>query len=558
MNRRNRDIEDCKALVIDANPTSRSILASMLREMGIGNVSQTSKVLDARRHLENRVFDVVLCDYHFDKGEYTGQDLLDDLRRAQLLPYSTVFIMVTGEATYARVAEAAESALDGYLIKPHTAQSLAQRVNQARARKAALQDIFEAIEADDLTRAAALCEARFHAKAPYGIYAARIGGDLLLRLNRHDDARALFEAVAKASTLPWAKLGVARAHVEAGQWPMARRVLETLLASEPGYADAHDVMGRVQLEQGDFEEALESARKATVITPSSISRVQKLGMLAHFMGQKEESVRMLERAMLVGMSSKMFDSQAIVLLAFANVDRKDGKGVQRCLDNLLHLQQKSPSERLQRFIAVIQALRALQLRQQSQVVDCINQQAVAVLEPSFDFEAACNLLALMSRVREADTAIDSDEAVVRKIAQRFCTSKATSELLAGISEPWPSYCELIRAEHVAGATLSEHAMARSLAGHPGEAVELLLERGLPSANAKLVDIARLVLQRHGARITNATEHQVQVDAFRKRFGSGHILAQVGSSSGRQAGSLALRAAKSDDADETIEIDSADA
>ena len=42
----------------------------------------------------------------------TGQDLLDELRREQLLPFSTVFVMVTGEATYAKVTEAAESALD--------------------------------------------------------------------------------------------------------------------------------------------------------------------------------------------------------------------------------------------------------------------------------------------------------------------------------------------------------------------------------------------------------------------------------------------------------------
>src|SRR5687768_4629597 len=117
MTQRPSNIENCKALVIDANPTSRSILATMLREMGVGTVSQASRVTDARRHLENRVFDVVLCDYHFDSAEYSGQDLLDDLRRAQLLPFSTVFIMVTGEATYARVAEAAESALDGYLLK---------------------------------------------------------------------------------------------------------------------------------------------------------------------------------------------------------------------------------------------------------------------------------------------------------------------------------------------------------------------------------------------------------------------------------------------------------
>ena len=80
--------------------------------------------------------DFVLCEQNFnDDSAYTGQNLLDDLRRAQLLPYSTVFIMVTGEATYSKVAEAAESSLDGYLLKPHKPSVLLERLLQAQRRK---------------------------------------------------------------------------------------------------------------------------------------------------------------------------------------------------------------------------------------------------------------------------------------------------------------------------------------------------------------------------------------------------------------------------------------
>jgi hypothetical protein len=43
------DIGECQALIVDGNPTSRSILADMLRQMGVGQVVQTSRVVDARR-----------------------------------------------------------------------------------------------------------------------------------------------------------------------------------------------------------------------------------------------------------------------------------------------------------------------------------------------------------------------------------------------------------------------------------------------------------------------------------------------------------------------------
>eukprot|EP01034_Spumella_vulgaris_P009924 gene9924-12596_t len=136
-------IQQASALIIDANANSRSLMAAQLRDLGVGNVRQTTRLRDARVILENKPYDIVLCDYHFEGSEQSGQQLLDELRREQLLPYSTVFVMVTGEATYAVVAEAAEAALDAYLIKPYTTASLAERLASARYRKRILKDIFE-------------------------------------------------------------------------------------------------------------------------------------------------------------------------------------------------------------------------------------------------------------------------------------------------------------------------------------------------------------------------------------------------------------------------------
>lgn len=42
---------------------------------------------------------------------------MDDLRLSRLLPLSTVVVMIYGEAGYCKVAEAAEAALDAYLVK---------------------------------------------------------------------------------------------------------------------------------------------------------------------------------------------------------------------------------------------------------------------------------------------------------------------------------------------------------------------------------------------------------------------------------------------------------
>jgi CheY-like chemotaxis protein len=165
------DLSSSSALVIDSNPTSRSTLLSQLREFGMGTVVQCARLSDARRQLEYRTFDLVVCEHHFPNEPLSGPDLLDDLRRNQLLPFSTVFIMVTGEATYAKVAEAAESALDGYLLKPHKASQLGERLRQARIRKISLAEIFAAIESEDFEHAAALCLHRFETRGLFWLYA---------------------------------------------------------------------------------------------------------------------------------------------------------------------------------------------------------------------------------------------------------------------------------------------------------------------------------------------------------------------------------------------------
>ncbi|MCK6415457.1 MAG: hypothetical protein L6Q63_07880, partial [Giesbergeria sp.] len=84
---------DTLALVVDGNVTSRSLLSAQLRDYGVTKVVQCSRVQDARIRLEHTVFDYVLCDQYFHDTQSTGQTLLDDLRRAQLLPFSTVFFM---------------------------------------------------------------------------------------------------------------------------------------------------------------------------------------------------------------------------------------------------------------------------------------------------------------------------------------------------------------------------------------------------------------------------------------------------------------------------------
>ena len=534
------DLSESHALVIDCNPTSRSILVSQLRDFGMGSVSQCARLTDARRQLELRTFDVVLCELHFSGDASSGQDLLDDLRRNQLLPFSTVFIMVTGEATYAKVAEAAESALDGYLLKPHRATQLGDRLRQARIRKVSLQEIFAAIEVEDFERAANLCLHRFETRGLFWLYAARVGAELLLRIGKCAQAQMLYEAVVLAKTLPWAKLGVARSLLDDGQAAKATTTLENLIREDPSYADAYDVMGRAHFENGKLDKALATYKMASDLTPASISRLQNLGMMTYYAGDRKEAEKILDRTMRLGLDSKMFDCQTLVLLAFTRLESGDHKGLQRCRDDFVRLIERHPdSRRHQRLADIVDALALIQQHQFGQAVETVRAMTKTVKLEDFDFEAASNLLALLALLANKAIQLDEVDKVVNVLGIRFSTSRSLNEMLAGAAAVHEPYAVHIRAAHGHVLKLSEHALSLSMAGDPQAAVNDLILHGNATLNAKLIETAYQVLQRYADKIEGVQSLSKTIQELRSRYATGSPRATLGVQK-RQAGGLTLR------------------
>lgn len=535
------DLGTCRALIIDTNQTSRSILRSMLADLGLQTITQAAKISDARRALETQTYDVVLCDYHFEDSKMTGSDLLDDLRRAQLLPYSTVFVMITGEASYVKVAEAAESALDSYLLKPHNSNTLAQRLHMARHRKVVLGSIFEAIEREEFEVAAELCLQRFAKRSEYWVYAARIGGELLLRLGRHEEARKLFQAIDETKALPWARLGIARAQLEGGHTQPARRTLESLLSDNPTFADAYDVMGRAQLQAGSFDEAFETYQHAAEITPSSIGRLQKVGMLAYYLGRNDEASRSLERAASLGVSSKMFDYQSLVMLAQIRFEQKDYKGVQRCLANLQHAYEKQPnSGRLRRMTDLVNILALMLQRQVAEVVRLVKLLVPDFAQPDFDFEAAGNVMGLLARLSQNELELPDAEIWVQQLAARFCISKPSTDLLAMTVGGHASYDDIVHGAYKLIGEYAEKAMSQAKDGAPGTGIKTLIVHGSKTQNAKLLDLAEMVLQRYRGQIKDPEVLADMVQELRGKFCRNSTQVQLGAGNGRQAGGLNLR------------------
>lgn len=507
-----------RALVIDGNPSMRRATVAQLRDLGIEQVRQCKGLADARMSLEQMDFDFVLCADFIEGSELSGQNLLEELRREAILPHSTVFVMLAGEATYAKVVEAAEAALDIFLLRPYKVTALADRLVAARRRKRELGVIFEAVEANRHAEAVRNCLQRYENQQPYGLHCARMAAEILLKANQAEEALALFRRLAHDRQTSWAALGVARAHFAAGDLASARRKAEALVRAQPTLVEAYDLLGRIQVDQGELSQALRTYHTVTEITPGCSLRLQQCGSLAFYLDDRELLLEVLDRAVAIGTESRLFDALSLLLLACVRHDMGDHRRVVQLHGQLQRFQETYPqSRRLKLFVQAGFALRALLNRQLDEALAIVNTLADEAASPDFDLEAAIVVLALWTRLPTRDVAAGQQDKMVRAIALRFCTSKAILEILVAVARQHEVIAPMLRSCHAEITGVAEEALRLAMQSQQTQAVALLLAQGEATRNARLIEMSGLLLQRHREHIADHDSLLDRSTALQQRY-----------------------------------------
>lgn len=511
-----------RALIVDSYPTARSVLAAQLRALGVEQITQCGRAGEARQNMVARSYDVLVCEHSLADGTL-GQDLIDEMRRGGHLGLGTVVLMVSSLASYQVVARVAESALDGFVIKPYSVGDLEDRVMRAFVRKDSLREMLDALDEKRYGDSLALCEARFKARGPHWTSAARIGAELAIRQGQMLLAAAMFDAVIADRAVPWAKLGIARVLEATDRKAEALSTVESLLSSEPTYADAYDVMGRIHAEQGQFGAAINAYRQAAKITPHSVQRAQKYGILSHYAGDHEEAMAALERAVAVGLNSPLFDHQTLLLLTVCRYRSGDADGLKACRDHL-DAAIANPAieglrrDRLVRMGHLAQGFEVLLGGDAQAAIERASDIAADLMTPPFDAEAATNLLALVSAASAAGGLMPQAPGWVREAGLRFCVSKHATELLMKACDGAPEYAEMLRTAHVEISEATRNALSEGLAGRHRQAAETLIGWAERTLNAKLLEVAEATLARYKERIVGIDELGARCEALKERNG----------------------------------------
>ena len=114
-----------RILIVDDFSTMRRIVKNLLNDLGFTNTAEADDGTTALVELQKAKFDLVVTDWNMPG--MPGIDLLKAIRADESLAKIPV-LMVTAEAKREQIIEAAQAGVNGYIIKPFTAQTLEDKL----------------------------------------------------------------------------------------------------------------------------------------------------------------------------------------------------------------------------------------------------------------------------------------------------------------------------------------------------------------------------------------------------------------------------------------------
>lgn len=268
-----------RVLIVDRHSPARDSLRLMLGALGVTAVHGAGSSAEVIRQVKGNRFDIILSDFVLDDGR-DGQQLLEELRHAHLIPLGTVYMIITSERSYTNVVALAELAPDDYLIKPFTSEQLQARLVRAIYKKHVLRKIYEQIERGALQEAIAACDRVIQQQPVYQYDALRFKGELLHQLGRTAEAEVVYRRVLEGRVVPWAKMGLATALRDRNALEEAEQLADQVIQEAPEFLSAYDFLASVHEAQGKLKNAQQVLQRAADASPHNTLRQRLVGDVA--------------------------------------------------------------------------------------------------------------------------------------------------------------------------------------------------------------------------------------------------------------------------------------
>jgi two-component system chemotaxis response regulator CheY len=121
-----------RTLVVDDFATIRKVIRNQLVSIGHADILDAGDGVEAIKVLQENAIDFIITDWNMPNA--SGLDLLKFVRTHDKFAHIPV-LMVTAEANKEQIMLAAKAGVDGYIVKPFSADLIREKINKILARR---------------------------------------------------------------------------------------------------------------------------------------------------------------------------------------------------------------------------------------------------------------------------------------------------------------------------------------------------------------------------------------------------------------------------------------
>ncbi len=281
-------------LVVDDSDQIRSYFKSMLLLIGFDDATLARDADVALSACRRMAFDFILCDFQLGTGR-DGYQLFEILRNERLLKPGCCFLIVSAERQRQAVYGVIEYQPDDYLLKPFSYAELQRRILRAYHSKNALKLAYQAIHQQSFEDAVTACDYVVDHKSKYAMHATRLKAEVLVRMEKFDEAEHLYLWALTVRDFAWAKLGLAVTYGYQGRSQEAEAMLTELAGQPETKVEALDWLTRLYISQQKPASALEAVEEVARTSPRNYLRQHVLATLAVVENRKDLAVQVHQR-----------------------------------------------------------------------------------------------------------------------------------------------------------------------------------------------------------------------------------------------------------------------
>lgn len=255
-------------LVVDNQLDDLSTLRSMLSRIGFSRIQVASSSNMALNLLKAERYDLCFVNYDLGRDRKNGLQLLQEAADAGCRPYTTAFVLVVEQKLSTLLFGSLEHSPDTYISKPYDLADIRHRLGKLMRIKAVTAVLDKQREAGRDEEALLTCRQLIDAYPGLLVYLQRLMGIMLIRLERYEEAMALFRELIRKRKLAWAEVGLGWVQYRLWRLDEAFETLNGVLERQQICAEAFLWLGRVHWARGELADAVTLMRKAVLLQPT--------------------------------------------------------------------------------------------------------------------------------------------------------------------------------------------------------------------------------------------------------------------------------------------------